>query len=332
MANDEFQFRLLDTSRLGELAEMFRLCFGQEVSEGYFRWKYLNNPGGEVTAFTAESEGRVAAFYGLLAEQYQIDGEATTIHQSMDTMTHPDFQRRGLFVKTATMTYDHVMESSGHLRLMGVTGENAYHGFVNKLGWKNIERFRYAFVTRPLFRVRTAFVSRRPLGLAPIGRFDEGRFSEYFVRREPSPLPIAPVLSVPYLNWRTFDHPFEQYDVIEIAEEGEPVGIIVGRLEDGGRYRLMLMDFRSASMFHSHLPSAIGQLFERQQIRTIYSWRPQMPAYRQGLKWCGFTHNPFSRGPFSYRQPLITYADQPMIKGVDWYDPGNFDLQPLHQV
>ena len=45
MANDEFQFRLLDPSRLGELDEMFRLCFGQEVSEGYFRWKYLNNPG-----------------------------------------------------------------------------------------------------------------------------------------------------------------------------------------------------------------------------------------------------------------------------------------------
>ena len=46
MGNDEFQFQLLDTSRLGELAEMFRLCFGQEVSEGYFRWKYLSSPGG----------------------------------------------------------------------------------------------------------------------------------------------------------------------------------------------------------------------------------------------------------------------------------------------
>ena len=57
-----------------------------------------------------------------------------------------------------------------------------------------------------------------------------------------------------------------------------------------------------------------------------------MPAYRAGLKSCGFIHNPFSKGPFSYRQPLITHADQPMIKGVDWYDPSNFDLQPLHQV
>ena len=61
MGNDEFQFQLLDKSRLGELAEMFRLCFGQEVGEDYFRWKYLDNPGGEVTAFTAESGGRVAA-------------------------------------------------------------------------------------------------------------------------------------------------------------------------------------------------------------------------------------------------------------------------------
>ena len=168
MANDEFQFQLLDTSRLGELAEMFQLCFGQEVGEGYFRWKYLSGPGGEVTAFTAESEGRVAAFYGLLAERYTIAGEATTVLQSMDTMTHPDFQRRGLFVKTASMTFDHVMETLGHLRLIGVTGENAYHGFVNKLGWRNIEKFRYAFVNRPLFRVRTALVGRVRLDLAPI--------------------------------------------------------------------------------------------------------------------------------------------------------------------
>ena len=332
MANDEFQFQLLDTSRLGELAEMFRLCFGQEVSESYFRWKYLSSPGGEVAAFTAESEGRVAAFYGLLAENYAIDGEATTIYQSMDTMTHPDFQRRGLFVKTARMTFDHVMAKLGHLRLIGVAGENSLHGLVNKLGWTNIERFRQVFVTRPLFRIRTALVNRVRLELAPIARFDEGRFNAYFARREPSPLPITPVPSVTYLNWRTFDHPYEEYDVIEIGEDGEPVGIIVGQLKNRGRYRLMLMDFRSVSMFQTHLPAAISWLFERQDIRTIYSWRPQMPAYREGLKRCGFTYNPFSKGPFSYRHPLITYADQPIIKGVDWYDASNFDFQPLHQV
>jgi hypothetical protein len=250
----------------------------------------------------------------------------------MDTMTHPDFQRRGLFVKTATMTFDHVMEKLGHLRLIGVTGENAYHGFVNKLGWKNIESFRYIFVTRPIFRVRTAFASRLRLELAPIERFDEGRFSAYFAQREPSPLPVAPIPSTSYLNWRTFDHPYQEYEVIEIGEDGEPVGIIVGQLEDDGRYRLKLVDFRSESMFHTHLPTAIGWLFERRDIRTIYSWRPQMPGYREGLKRCGFTHNPLSKGPFSYRQRLISYADQPIVKGVGWYDPSNFDLQPLHQV
>ena len=77
MANDEFQFQLLDTSRLGELAEMFRLCFGQDVSEDYFRWKYLSSPAGEVTAFTAESQGRVAAFRrqrGRLGEELIVRG------------------------------------------------------------------------------------------------------------------------------------------------------------------------------------------------------------------------------------------------------------------
>ena len=332
MDNDEFEFRLLDSSRLSELAEMFRLCFGQDVSEGYFRWKYLDSPGGEVVAFTAEREGRVAAFYGLLPERYTVGGEATTIYQSMDTMTHPDFQRRGLFVKTARTTFNHVLAQLGHLRLIGVAGENSYPGFVNKLGWKNIEKFRYVFASRPLFRARTTLVKRVDLELAPIERVEEGRFDAYFARREASPLPISPVLSVAYLNWRTFDHPYEKYEVIEMSEDGQPVGVMVGQLNDGGRYRLMLVDFRSKSMFKTHLPTAIGWLFQQPGVRTIYCWRPKVPAYREGLKRCGFTHNPFSRGPFSYRQPLITYADQPIVKGVDWYDARNFDLQPLHQV
>ena len=332
MVDEGFQFRLLDPTRLEALVEMFRLCFGRDVDVGYFRWKYLQSPGGEVAAFTAQSGERIAAFYGLLPERYSINGKVKTVYQSMDTMTHPDFQRRGLFVETARRTYDHVRTVGGELNLIGVTGENAYHGFVNKLDWRHIEKLKYVFVRRALFNATSVLRSHSRLDFRTIDELDPQRFDVYLACREPSPLPISHVLSGAYLKWRAFDHPLETYDVTEIAQRGQLVGIVVGQLNDRGRYRLKLVDFSSRSMFRTHLPATVAWLFNRPDIETIYTWRPQDRAYRMALRRCGFIYNPFPRGPLSYRQPLITLSDQPTADGIDWYDPGQFDLQPLHQV
>jgi hypothetical protein len=120
------------------LAELVKTCFGMEVDGRYFDWKYFDNPAGNVIAYMALSGNRIAAFYGLIPEWYWSKGEKVLVYQSMDTMTHPDFRRLGLFVKLARMCYDDIASRDNDYMILGFPAPASYQGFVQKLGWKTI--------------------------------------------------------------------------------------------------------------------------------------------------------------------------------------------------
>src|SRR5690242_16349933 len=124
-AQIDFEFKLVSTTNLMRFSEMAELSLGLKTSDKYFQWKYLDNPAGEVVAFEALHEGRPAAFYGVIPEFYTVKGERVKVYQSMDTMTHPDYQRRGLFTKLANMTYNYLVEKDGGVNLVGIPGSNS---------------------------------------------------------------------------------------------------------------------------------------------------------------------------------------------------------------
>src|SRR5688572_26250181 len=101
-----FKFRLYDFEKPEELAEIFELCFGQKFSSRYFNWKYLDNPAGKAIAFVAEHNNHIAAFYGVIPEYYLVNNKKEIVYQSMDTMTHPEYRKSGLFTKLANLTYE----------------------------------------------------------------------------------------------------------------------------------------------------------------------------------------------------------------------------------
>src|ERR1700744_6776893 len=92
-------FKQYDFENLDDLTEIYQRCFGTKPSLHYFKWKYMENPAGKAVAFVALHNGTIAGFYGVIPEYYRINGQVQTIYQSMDTMTHPDYRRMGLFAK-----------------------------------------------------------------------------------------------------------------------------------------------------------------------------------------------------------------------------------------
>ncbi|HKP45823.1 MAG TPA: GNAT family N-acetyltransferase [Pyrinomonadaceae bacterium] len=325
-----FEFKAVQTENLERFTEMAELCFGlTNFSPTYFKWKYLDNPAGPVVAFEALHEGKPAGFYGVIPEHYIINGERVKIYQSMDTMTHPNYQKRGLFTRLATMTYDRCAEIDGGVNLVGIAGSNSLHGLL-KLNWKNIHQFEYFFVQRTWFNARNLLQKKPAVRCEAVTEMTEA-LRDYFQRRERSLKPISNDISADFINWRVFLNTYKDFKVLQLLDGDTIVGICVYNLDEKGRCLIHLLDFAQQEMFKAYTAAMVDCLFEATCSRYVYTWKPLNPNMLHGYSACGFYVNPFQRGPFSYRVPFVVRHQGAKIGTADWFDPNNFDLQPLMQ-
>src|ERR1051325_704305 len=327
----EFEFKLVQTENLERFTEMAELCFGlTNFSSDYFKWKYLDNPAGKVVAFEALHEGKPAGFYGVIPEFYIINGERVKIHQSMDTMTHPNYQKRGLFTRLANLTYDRVAETEGGVNLVGIAGGNSLYGLINKLNWKNIHNNEYFFVQRTWFSARNVFQRTEKVSCEPATEMTAS-LRDYFSQRERSPAAISNDLSADFINWRVFHNPYKNFKVLQVLEGGAIIGICVYNLDEKGRCLIHLLDFARRDLFKTHTAAVVSCLFEASGSRYVYTWKPLNEEMLKGYAACGFNVNPLQRGPFSYRVPFVVRQQGRNMGTADWFDANNFDLQPLMQ-
>src|SRR5205085_10256014 len=81
------------------------------------------------------TQGIAVAYYGVVPCILQCGDEKILSAQSADTMTHPGFRYKGMFVELSNITFD-LCKKSGIKIVFGFPNQNSYHGAVHKLGWK----------------------------------------------------------------------------------------------------------------------------------------------------------------------------------------------------
>jgi hypothetical protein len=322
----EFQYQVYDFENCTVLEEMFEECFGTKPSAGYFEWKYKLNPAGKAIALVAQHNGQIAAFYGVIPEYYIINGKKELIYQSMDTMTHPDFQRKGLFTKLANQTYDHIRATTGKLTVFGFPGETSYPGFIKKLDWSTLIECNYQFTNKHLFKFRNLGNKISKHKIKPVQDFDE-EFDQYFRNKIYDPKPISKYLDQAVLNWRFCDSPMMKYQTIKISEDNEIKGFVIYRIDEKNRIFIICMDFIDSKNISIFIKSVLRFLFTKIQPRAIYTFQSSTDSIKEELKRNGFISNPFSKGPFSYRTPIIIYGDRQVNK-INVFDVKNWDIQP----
>src|SRR6266498_2893366 len=295
-----FDIKLVVPHNLERFSEMANASLGLKADSRYFKWKYLDNPAGQVLAFEAAHEGEPASFYGVIPEIYLVRGQPIKIYQSMDTMTHPKYQKRGLFTKLAKATYDYILETEGNLTVVGIPGGNSFHGFVNKIGWKHVHNFRYFFLHKAVFSARTIFRRRSVLSFQHASEMTPD-VAQYFQKRQPSRAPISNHIHADFFNWRVFQNPYKGFQVVIMKDADAVLGLCVYKIQDNGRCFVHLLDFLRRELFEVHTASIIRHLFEKTSSQYVYTWEPLEETIHNALKRCGFIKNPYDRGPFSYR-------------------------------
>jgi GNAT superfamily N-acetyltransferase len=132
--------------------KLFSVCFPKsEMSVEYLKWLYFKNPLGKAVGFDAIEEDKVVSHYACIPTS--IDGVNGLL--SVNTATHPDFQRQGLYKNLAIKTYEH--GSKDYQYVVGVANAQSAGTFIKHLGFTHLGNLnlRYGNLNRPQIGQRT---------------------------------------------------------------------------------------------------------------------------------------------------------------------------------
>lgn len=120
-----------------KILELFRLCYGWELTEAAWAWRYRDNPAGKGIIELCWDGGVLAAHYSVAPSIARIGGRDCLTALSGTTMTHPDYRGLNLYPKLAQRVYDRASEL-GVVMVRGFPNSFSHRGLVRELEWKDV--------------------------------------------------------------------------------------------------------------------------------------------------------------------------------------------------
>ncbi|MDB5210563.1 MAG: hypothetical protein JWQ30_1390 [Sediminibacterium sp.] len=130
----------LTRDNLADVAKLYGAVYGKPAAKDLFIKKYATAyTGKQYIGFVAYNKDRVpVGYYGVIPCFLQCGDNKILSAQSADTMTHPQYRFKGLFVELSNITFD-LCRAEGIKIVFGFPNQNSFHGAINKLGWKMTE-------------------------------------------------------------------------------------------------------------------------------------------------------------------------------------------------
>src|ERR1700744_5068987 len=132
MKSDVHTIQRLSAANINALVKLHAAVYKREVPVTFFINKY--NPAYTnvmYTGFIAYNEAvQPIAYYGVIPCFLRHGSEVILAAQSADTMTHPGYRNRGLFVELANLTYE-LCRAEGINIIFGFPNQNSLPGLVN---------------------------------------------------------------------------------------------------------------------------------------------------------------------------------------------------------
>jgi Acetyltransferase (GNAT) domain len=233
------------------LVALFERVFGRAIDERHYRWK-LRQPPSPVENVWLAMDGETPIFhYAGIPTRYRLPSSEVTAMVSVDTMTAPEFQRRGLLSVVGRQVYD-TWRAAGVPFVIGLPNER-WGSRAGALGWEPL--FQLQWLARPL---RPEAILARRLRLPLLARLTPAgavwnAFWHLRLRRDPA-VRVRPVeragpefdqlwqrcaadaaASVvrdsAWVQWRYLDAATYDYRVLLAERDGQPAGYAAYRVE-----------------------------------------------------------------------------------------------------
>jgi GNAT superfamily N-acetyltransferase len=301
-----------------DILDLFNRGFPDERNIEQWTWQYRSNPAGKGMVFLADSDGRVVGHYAIIPTLFKVGLTEVLGSQSVDTITHADFQKKGIFTTLARLAYKEA-RSQGVRLVYGYPNRFSHQGLVKRLEFREIARIpKYAMpttlkghllgvTTKPEVMRRLSFLSRLGASRARGKRLPKAEETS-IIERAPrfggeydelwnaaaDNLKVAVVRNADYLNWRYTERPESEYNLFEARGDKSILGFVVGRTLNRDSWKEgYIVDSLclSTTVFEVLLDALIGR-FKEVGVDIIYTWMLIAPDYRGALLNKGFKQVP----------------------------------------
>ena len=321
MAEKNFTIRRFTLSDIDEVVKLLSTVFKTRCTSEWWNWKYKCNPAGfsgrQGDIWIAESVDGIIGYYAVIPEKMKFGSKTITVAQSVDTATHPDYRRLGIFSKLSRKVYSEARNR--YQFLYGFANEMAYRGFL-RLGWKDIQinsLFKFLNYDRPLrkFSNRDFIVWLGKMSLKSISviksfmpkvcirkykgtevevdKMDQfpDEINDFWksVRLEYN---MVIERQINFLNWRFSKHFGNYHLYVARSTQGKMVGYIVLRKKEiRGINSLSVVDFNALPDEDRCVLSLINTAInfgKEEQDDLIHCWFPQWHKYAKIFSTLGF--------------------------------------------
>jgi hypothetical protein len=309
MSDTGFIIQQINESDCQLLVPLMKDCFGMEVSNDYFKWKYFDNTAGNCVGFIAieRKTNKAISFYGAIPQKFADNGKEITVYQACDTMTHTLYRKKGLYPILARECYEYLKDQNNFF-LIGIGGTEQSFPVLKHFGWRTIFNFRVYFKPNilcklSLFRKYSAdsFVTENSMSALEELLSDQTTASESDSYRMKSPRSLS------HYKWR-ISNPNYNYKIVSYRNKGALQGFVVYYVHNN---KITLFDFIfSNAVSRRALIYFLSKLVTKNGYKGIVAFCKEQGVHSQQLKRSLFISNPFNKGPLSGKSPFLIYSDE----------------------
>jgi len=340
-----------DCSNLDELITLSKSYYstGDIINNSYLTWQYLDNPAGAPFLFTSKENAasKLAGQYLVLPMGYQIMGETVSGSLSLNTLTHPDHQRKGLFTKMANAAYADCAENNNYFTI-GFPNPLSYPGFVRKLDFEHLGDIPLLIKPlKPLSMVMSYFQKEKEKHGGEIefkavktsdeikkfdfnSEQDQNKYNRFWDKVKDN-YPVSSNKNFQFLKWRYNDHPTKTYSVFYKHSNDEITSIVVMRAEHVWGFNVgILMDFMQLDLNNKTLLKFASKCFKNMNLDFVAALHSNVHEYKT-LKKSSFYKIPEKILPqkihFIVRKNKAFDTDSKIIKLENWkLTFGDYDI------
>ncbi len=248
------------------ILDLFNLAFNKEMTMEYWKWRFQDNPFSNEFMIHLMWEGDLlVGHYAVSPIEMILNGEVTKTALSMTTMTHPEYNGRGIFTQLSSSLYNELKEEHNYAMVWGFPNNNSHYAFIKNLKWKNL-------ATIPMLSLKTSNFKKIESEL----NFEQhSNFTASLSQKLSSVNKDVRINKTEkYLNWRYVANPSADYKIISINDKS---GIIVYKLipsfSNADKFEIDIMEiqFSQNPMQLQELLSLILEL-EKVQIEKFNLW------------------------------------------------------------
>lgn len=228
--------------------DLMRVSLGettvQQRTPELFGWKHFDNPFGPSVILVAESHTRLVGLRTFMRWELQHGGGTIPCGRAVDTATHPDYQRKGIFRRLTMESLD-AARAVGIRLIFNTPNERSRPGYL-KMGWSQVGSISVQM--RPKVRHVVAHRGDTPAdpdvvtpGFVPVVSRHLPIRADAAVRRNGASLRATDLFTErtdAFVTWRYSDHPTARYRSVG----GGDGAVIVRPNNRRGRWELVISD------------------------------------------------------------------------------------------